>query len=732
MHKLSLIILLVLVFPLISVRLMADSPHGKDFKLNCDLCHSSKGWTFDKSVYAFDHNKTLMPLTGQHQVIDCRQCHKSLVFSEAKTTCIDCHTDMHNQTVGPDCGRCHTSKSWIVENITEMHQRSRFPLTGPHYTTDCSRCHPSASQLRFEPQGVECYDCHSANYLATTKPNHVQGGYSKNCQECHSMNSITWTSTNIKHDFFPLTNGHAIGDCSQCHVNGTYSNLSKECVSCHQVNYNATTNPNHITASFPTSCSDCHTTVAGWKPATYTSHDAQFFPVYSGKHAGTWNACSDCHTTPGSLKSFSCIDCHDHNQPAMDSKHNGVGGYTFASLPCYECHPTGSVQGAFNHNSGKFPLTGAHITTPCGQCHTSGFQGTPTDCLACHQANYNATTNPNHQAANIPTTCGTCHTTNPGWKPATYMQHDAQYFPVYSGKHAGTWTTCAECHTTSGSYKSFSCIDCHAHNQADMDSKHNGVGGYTYASLPCYECHPTGSVQGSFNHNNGSFPLTGVHITTPCGSCHSNGFAGTPTDCFACHQTNFNATTNPNHTAKNIPNTCATCHTTAAGWKPAAFPTHSSYYPLTGAHASIANNCVQCHNGNYINPPNTCVGCHQANYNSTTNPNHASAGFPTDCASCHSQTAWTPSTFNHDPQYFPIYSGHHKNRWNLCSDCHPTASNFLTFTCTTSCHSQNTTDNHHQGVSGYQYNSNACYNCHPTGSSGGKLIKIPGDFMRKE
>ncbi len=265
-----------------------------------------------------------------------------------------------------------------------------------------------------------------------------------------------------------------------------------------------------------------------------------------------------------------------------------------------------------------------------------------------------------------------------------------------------------------------------------MDSKHNGVGGYTYASLPCYECHPTGSVQGSFNHNNGSFPLTGVHITTPCGSCHSNGFAGTPTDCFACHQTNFNATTNPNHTAKNIPNTCATCHTTAAGWKPAAFPTHSSYYPLTGAHASIANNCVQCHNGNYINPPNTCVGCHQANYNSTTNPNHASAGFPTDCASCHSQTAWTPSTFNHDPQYFPIYSGHHKNRWNLCSDCHPTASNFLTFTCTTSCHSQNTTDSHHQGVSGYQYNSNACYNCHPTGSSGGKLIKIPGDFMRKE
>jgi hypothetical protein len=110
------------------------------------------------------------------------------------------------------------------------------------------------------------------------------------------------------------------------------------------------------------------------------------------------------------------------------------------------------------------------------------------------------------------------------------------------------------------------------------------------------------------------------------------------------------------------------------------------------------------------------VGCHLTDYNQTNNPPHASAQFPTDCQMCHTTSAWIPSTFDHDGQYFPIYSGKHAGEWNLCSDCHTNPGNYAEFTCLT-CHGQSQTNEEHNGVPGYSYNSNACYNCHPNGNA---------------
>jgi hypothetical protein len=39
-------------------------------------------------------------------------------------------------------------------------------------------------------------------------------------------------------------------------------------------------------------------------------------------------------------------------------------------------------------------------------------------------------------------------------------------------------------------------------------------------------------------------------------------------------------------------------------------------------------------------------------------------------------------------------------------------------------------DSHHSGVSGYSYNSAACYQCHPTGGGGGKKIS-PGKIKQQ-
>ena len=70
------------------------------------------------------------------------------------------------------------------------------------------------------------------------------------------------------------------------------------------------------------------------------------------------------------------------------------------------------------------------------------------------------------------------------------FDHDAPFFPIYSGAHRGRWTSCSSCHTTASSYKAFTCLTCHA--QTEMDGHHRGLSGYRYESQACYTCHPNG------------------------------------------------------------------------------------------------------------------------------------------------------------------------------------------------------------------------------------------------
>ena len=134
---------LIFLFALLFVRQQIKSPHGSSFKIGCGTCHSPEGWHLDTSIYSFDHNKTELPLEGQHMEIGCRLCHKSLVFTDAAAECNECHADIHQATAGSDCSHCHTPASWLVNNISEIHRMGRFPLLGAHRTSDCNDCHIS-------------------------------------------------------------------------------------------------------------------------------------------------------------------------------------------------------------------------------------------------------------------------------------------------------------------------------------------------------------------------------------------------------------------------------------------------------------------------------------------------------------------------------------------------------------------------------------------------------------
>ena len=614
-----------------------DNPHG-NLQIDCGECHNPERWTPVDKTPTFRHSGTGFALESAHGRVSCRACHRTLAFNQVGTACADCHKDAHRGELGTRCESCHTPTTWTNQReMFQVHNRSRFPLFVSHARLDCTACHRGQNPYQYATTPAECGNCHLPTYLATTNPNHVQGGFSRRCEDCHNITSPTWRSAAFEHPAsFPLAGGHAGVVCARCHTGGSYAGTSPQCASCHQKDYAAATNPNHVASGFPQQCENCHT-IQSWRPAIFDHSQTRF--ALTGAHTRT--DCAKCH--PGGRYTGTptdCYSCHQANYAATTNPNHAASKF---STQCGDCHNTGAWKPAnFDHNKTRFPLNGAHERTDCARCHPGGrYAGTPLDCYSCHQAKYAATTNPNHAASGFGTACQTCHNTN-AWKPAT------------------------------------------------------------------------------FDHNKTRFPLTGAHTRTDCAKCHPGGrYAGTSTDCYSCHQANYATTTNPNHAASSFPTQCQSCHSTSA-WRPASVNHNATRFPLTGAHTAV--DCAKCHvGGRYTGTPTDCYSCHQAKYAATTNPNHAGAGFPTQCQSCHNTSAWRPATFDHDGRYFPIYSGTHRGKWTSCSECHVNSSNYRAFECVL-CHEHSNkkeVDDKHKGVTGYVYASASCYSCHRNGRAGG-------------
>ena len=753
MRFLSFIIFLIIG----TIYIFPQSPHGKNLKLDCAFCHESTNWKIIPKHIKFDHNKeTSFKLTGQHQEVDCQSCHKSLVFSEVKSECLSCHKDVHQNTLGPDCEKCHVTNTWIVSNIIQIHQNSRFPLVGVHLNVDCRNCHSGYENLLFPPKNISCFSCHAKQYYAATSPNHVQSNFSTNCEDCHSLTSFAWGNTNFNHDFFPLVGGHNIANCFSCHKQGTnFKGLTTDCYTCHSQQYLQTKNPDHVQAKFSTACQDCHN-IYSFTQATF-NHNTTGFPL-TGAHASV--SCQSCHTSGYVNTSSDCYSCHSKdfasttdpnhvtqgfshdcsqchsttNWGDADFNHSTTGfaltgahatvtcqschsaGYTNTSSECYSCHskdyagttnPNHVTQGfphdcsqchsttnwsgaSFDHSTTGFALTGAHATVTCQSCHSAGYTNTPSDCYSCHSKDFAGTTDPNHVTQGFSYDCSQCHSTT-NWGDANF-DHSKTGFPLL-GAHATT--TCQSCHTSG--YTTPPPINCYNCHQAKYQAATNP--NHTTAGLPqtCQDCHKTTAWSPStFNHTTTGFTLTGAHVSLDCSSCHKGTVTGLTTDCYSCHNQDYLNTTNPPHSAQGFPHDCTQCHSTT-NWSGATFDHSTTGFPLTGAHATVS--CQSCHTSGYTTSPSTnCYNCHTTDYNNTANPPHQSAGYPTDCTQCHTTTAWSPSTFDHT-QYFPLTGSHNVS----CVSCHQTISNFAIHSCNATCH-QNA---HHQNED--------CYNCHKTG-----------------
>ncbi len=655
--------------------------HGQGFPTTCESCHGTVQWKGAQ----FDHQtQTRFPLTGGHRAVSCASCHTNGVYSGTATACASCHQGKANATTNPHheqarfaatCESCHSTTTWAGARFD--HTRTRFPLTGAHVPATCLACHGDKVYVG-KPMG--CQSCHQSDYNRTTQPDHRVLGFPSTCETCHS--TAQWDGGAFDHSTgtrFVLTGAHRTATCRSCHSDGVYRGKPTTCVGCHQTKYDATTSPHHAPAGMGTTCETCHTTVQ-WRGAGF-DHTRTRFPLL-GKHvSATCLACHNDRVYAG--KPSVCASCHQRDYDASRLPDHRASGIP---ATCETCHTaTGWKPATFDHNATQFALDGAHRAVNCQSCHGDGvYRGKPTTCVSCHQAKFDATTQPNHRTVGYSTLCQTCHT-SAAWKPANF-DHALTRFPLIGAHRA---TACAACHSD-GVFrgKPTTCVSCHQATFDATTAPNHRTSGY---STTCETCHgQTGWKPATFDHALTRFPLNGAHRATSCISCHGDGvYRGKPTTCVSCHQAKFDATTQPNHRTSGIPTTCESCHS-VVGWKPATFDHAATRFPLVGAHR--ATSCISCHgDGVYRGKPTTCVSCHQAKFDATTQPNHRTSGIPTTCESCHSSTAWTPATFNHAATRFPLTGAHvsatclachadgvYRGKPTVCSSCHTSDYNATT------------------------------------------------------
>jgi hypothetical protein len=670
----------------------------------CDACHKASDASFSGTT-TFTHGT--FQLVGLHATQACAACHKNNVYKGTPRDCFSCHQAVYQSAQSPNhvtagystaCDSCHKATDPSFKGFATANHAT-FQLVGLHATLTCTSCHRN-NVYKGTPR--DCYTCHQANYAQTKNPSHSAAGFGTTCDSCHKATDPTWLLATVTHSTFPLAGLHATQACAACHKNGVYKGTPRDCYTCHQANYAATSNPNHGAAGFGTTCDSCHkATDPTWLLAT-VSHTT--YPLV-GLHAT--QACAACHKNnvyKGTPRD--CFSCHQATYAATKNPSHTTAGYPTTCDSCHKATDPTWLLATVSHTS--YPLVGVHATQACAACHKNGvYLGTPRDCFSCHQANYTATANPNHAAAGYPTTCDSCHkNTDPTWLLAT-VNHTT--YPLV-GLHATQ--ACAACHKN-GVYKGTSrlCYTCHQANYTATTNPNHTAAGYPTTCDSCHKATDPTWLLATVNHT--TYPLVGVHATQPCAACHKNGvYLGTSRLCSSCHQANYAATTNPNHTAAGYPTTCDSCHkATDATWLLATV--NHTTYPLVGLHATLV--CAACHKNNvYLGTPRVCYSCHQTNYTQTTNPNHVGAGFSTACDSCHKATdpTWLLAVFNHT--YFPITSGRHNAP---CSQCHTDPTTYAVFNCL-GCHARASIDSSHASRAGYRYDSAACYSCHPRGSAG--------------
>ena len=358
-------------------------------------------------------------------------------------------------------------------------------------------------------------------------------------------------------------------------------------------------------------------------------------------------------------------------------------------------------------------LTKAHAKyeNDCKNCHAKFDKNLQTAlCLDCHkETNKDVSSKAGLHGHLEDKNCRTCHAEHKGRNAQltvldkTAFDHNRTGYPL-KGAHKAPAVKCSSCHVEKVKYRDTPrlCGDCH--KKDDQEKGHKGSLGQQ-----CESCHTDTSWKvAAYDHEKTKFPLAGgKHAEVKCASCHlDKNYSKTATDCYACHKKDDQEKGHKGRYATK----CESCHSDR-GWKEIRFNHDANtHYPLRGKHSQAK--CDSCHLIElgpiyHSKISMQCVACHKKDDQEKGHKGELGE----KCASCHKETGWKNSSFNHDETKFPL---HDKHKDAKCEACHKggvsglkTGQNLKLERECVACHKKDDQDKGHKGRYGVK-----CESCH--------------------
>lgn len=413
--------------------------HRGQLEGRCDSCHDVSGW---KPAKGFSHDETGYQLTGRHRQVKCDACHPRVEDTAAATfprpvsssflkleqlphqSCLDCHSDPHDNRFGARCESCHTTADWrrvkTPGGSRGFHDKTRFKLEGAHTDVECRACHGPFRGIRAKFKGLpfsKCTDCHADAHLGQLK---TAQGKVQPCESCHTVEAFIPARFELpehQKTRFALEGAHQAVACDDCHQKdrslekkiptAVKKDLARrkrpanfslarfhftadpaQCQSCHP-------DPHAKQFDDRQSCTTCHR-LSGWAELKFDHSKDSRFPL-TGAHQKT--ACGSCHLRErvGGVNATrykpleqECDACHADPHAGQFA---GGGGRT----DCARCHDTAVFKETrFVHAPPftRFVLDGKHEQAACEACHpsvtlaggakTRRYVALPTQCEGCH------------------------------------------------------------------------------------------------------------------------------------------------------------------------------------------------------------------------------------------------------------------------------------------------------------------------------------------------------------